>query len=195
MHVSRNLAPSIGYIIVSKNKILKGEIMTTATQEITVRVSRSIQFPSGASQGDQFDKPEPLLAEVVIREACPKKKYSERLDELLDLASEKVFGYLDSGEDVAEGEEIQADGGEGDELLEEGGEEYQEGELAEGGGGFEGGSDGGGKEGFEESGEEEFQGGEESQGEEGGEEGFEGGEGEEEEFGDFFDDDPGGTEE
>jgi hypothetical protein len=128
---------------------------TSATQEITARITRTIQVPSEASQGDQYDKYEPLTAEVTIREFCPKKKYDERLDELLDLASEKVFGYLDSGEEQLEGEEIQADGGEGDELLEEGGE-FEEGQGEEGG--EEGGGEGGG----------------------------------DEEFGDFFDDDPGG---
>jgi hypothetical protein len=148
--------------------------MTTATQEITVRIARTIQVPSGAGHSDQFEKYEPLLAEVTIREACPKKKYDERLDELFNLASEKVFGYLDGGEEIPEGEEVQGEEG----LAGEG--EYEEGQGEEGG--F-----------LPEEGEEGFEGGEE-----GGEEGFEGGEegGEEdqgeEEFNDFFDDDPGG---
>jgi hypothetical protein len=153
------------------------------TQEITVRIAKTIpDLPSGA---DQYTKPEPLTAEVIITETCPKKKYGERLDELLDLASEKVFGYLESGEDVAEGGKIQADGGEGDELLEEGGFLSEEGEE-----GFEGGEEGQSKEGFESDEEGGEEGGEEGQGEEG----FEADEGSE--FEDFFDDDdPGATEE
>lgn len=162
-----------------ESEILKGEIMST-TQEITARVSKTIQE-------QQF---EPLTAEVIIRETCPKKKYDERLAELLAQASDKVFEFLGDESDQPEGEELQGqheeggplDGGEGFEGSEGGkgeldlgtvdisGEEGGEGAIAgegeyeEGGEGapFENGGEGGGFEGGEEGGfENGFEGGEE----------------------------------
>jgi len=145
------------------------------TQEITIRVSKTVQE-------QQY---EPLTAEVIIHETCPKKKYDERTAELLNQASVQVFNYLGNGDSV----EKSAD-------FEEGGEEgYEEGPNGEG---YE--AEEGSEEGFEEEqgeeGSEEDNGGEEGY-EEGGEEGYEEESGEEGEdgFGDFFEDDPGPDEE
>ena len=123
------------------------------TQEITVRVSKTIQE-------QQY---EPITAEVIITETCPKKKYGERIDELMGLASEKVFDYLEDDSSQPETEEG-------------GAEEYEE--------------DQGSEEGFEE----EEQGAKEEALEEdpdAGEEALEEGNPDEDEFGDFFEDDPG----
>lgn len=97
----------------------------SGTQEITARVSKTIQE-------QQF---EPLTAEVIIRETCPKKKYDERLAELLAQASDKVFEFLGGESDQPEGEEPQS--------------QHEEGGPLDGGEGFEGDKEGGFVEGGE----------------------------------------------
>jgi hypothetical protein len=126
------------------------------TQEITVRISKTIQE-------QQY---EPITAEVIIKESCPKKKYEERTSELLALASDEVFGYLGVEQDQPEAE--------GDPEEVEGQEEYEE--------GYEEGSEE--AEGSEEYGEGEGQEDQEDPGE------FEDDPGGGDEFQDFFEDDP-----
>jgi hypothetical protein len=142
------------------------------TQEITVRISKTVQE-------QQY---EPITAEVIIKETCPKKKYGERIDELLDLASTKVFGYL--GDDSVQPESDEEYAEEGEKDLDANEEPLEE----------EGFEEGQGEENYKEEGQGEENYKEEGQGEENYEGEGQGEEGAEDEFGDFFEDDPDGEE-